>query len=208
MLRVLHIPKTAGSSLKIAFRDYFGNKFVQDYANHRNPILVPFYAPGEGQMDVVDREGYRAALKQYGAKAISSHGSYERLSWLVPPEDTILFLRDPIQMVVSDYEYDSRFHPNPPLVEWIHQAERRNKISLLTKGLDLKLPFIGIKERYEESLVALNKRFGLNLSPRVVNVNPNKRIFRNPYTLDPEVEKEIARLNSEDVALYKEWSQR
>ncbi len=40
LLRFLHLPKTGGSSLKLACKDRFGARAIQDYGNNRHPALV------------------------------------------------------------------------------------------------------------------------------------------------------------------------
>lgn len=120
---------------------------VRDYPNNGREFLLPFLRlepDGRRTQDseVTDRIGMRRALVRNGTKLIAGHGSYQRLAWLVPAERTIVFFREPVQQVVSQYEHNSRVRlergqaPMPyTLLEWARREEWRNVQTRTTGGL-------------------------------------------------------------------------
>lgn len=214
LLRFLHIEKTAGSSLGHAFRRYFGPRYVRDYPNEGSRMLLPFLrlrpdgTRGPGYTPIIDPDGMRAALEERGAAVIAGHGPFERLSWLVPAERTIVFLRDPVERVASQYFHNDRVRRAAgmppiqlPLIEWAADDRWRNVQARNTEGLDLDAAFVGFTERYAESIERLNRRFGLRLLAQHGNVNPKKRVGEM-YDLDRDTRAELVRLNERDVELY------
>ena len=176
-------------------------------------MLLPFLQlhdgkRGHGYTPIIDREGMRAALDRRQVAIIAGHGPYERLSWLVPAERTIVFFRDPVERVVSHYHHNNRVRRAAgmgpvglPLVQWAADDRWRNVQTQLTEGLDLDAAFIGVTERYAESVERLNRRFGLRLRALPGNVNPSKRVGER-YDLDHDTRAELLRLNELDIELY------
>jgi hypothetical protein len=154
--------------------------------------------------DEGSKERLRAVLEQHGTKVISGHGVYTRLSWLVPPEQTIVFFRNPVDRVLSHHAAHLRkmvkesSPANLSLLEWAQAPENCNLMTQLSEGLDLAKAFIGITEEYEESLQRLNARFGLDLKMRHDHRNPKKK-----YEIDSATREKLLDLNQRDVALYE-----
>ena len=209
LLRFLHIPKTAGSTLGQSLSGYFREYGIRDYGHLTTNPVMPFLGNAQGYAkEILDREGYRSCIEKKRFKMLMSHGSFHRLSWLIPSNHTIVFFRNTVDRLVSEHAHIIRMRierskPAPePLEEWIHFDNRRNYQSKNTEGLDCGLAFVGITELYEESVAALNERFGIRIGTFEGNVNPQKTV-REPYKLDPALRKEIELLNEDDMALYE-----
>lgn len=146
-----------------------------------------------------------------------SHHTYTERLFEIAPKDVVVFFREPVSRVVSQWAYERRekrktvrwsnvgkYRHNPveepSLLE--HAVANPNVQSRFVKGLDLTETFVGLFEEYSESLTRLNARFDLQLEERRVNVNPN------PVAVDTETREEILRLNAEDLELYVRMRER
>jgi hypothetical protein len=227
----MHMPKTGGAALKRSLIARFGEKRcildqgppqLQKMRAHRPRLRywtalinghVEMCGPGpeddgwvEKRVRTYERHFRRVAEAQ-DIQVVAGHGDYGRLSWLIPDDKTFVFFRDPVERVISQYHHQCRKEnvaPGVSVLEWASESPMRANVqSRIVKGLDLDKAFVGITERYEESVSRLNDRWPhLRLEIVEANVNPDKTI-RAHYALEPEVRAELERLNADDSALYE-----
>ncbi len=194
----IHIPKTAGVSVRNILKEHFGPGFVQYY------------------WQITDAWG--RVLPKVPAQAACVHGHYEadKLTDIFPQARLITWVRDPVERVVSSYYHRLR-DPDPkhPVCHELHSKRLsmadyaalplvRNE---MTHYFGRKKPadfhFIGIVEEFERSLAVMTRLLGLPAAPlRRDNVNPEKAAGR--YELDPAVRREILAANQQDADLYAE----
>lgn len=196
----VHIPKTAGTSLRNAAERYFGDRILRDYgptAKATSPeILEHVYATPNRRKLIKLLESRQIAM-------IAGHIPYAAYADLIPPEKVLVVLREPVQRVVSEYHHAARFGDcRRKLVDFAARPLQRNKQSLFVDGLDLShAALVGLSERYADSLALLKTRTGLALPILEHNLNPNKALS-DEYLVTEEEREGVRALNADDVILY------
>ena len=192
----IHIPKTAGVSIRNILKEHFGPGFVLYY------------------WEFTDAWG--RVVDQVPPDATCVHGHYQtdQLIGVFPQAKLITWVRDPVERVISSYYHRLR-DPDPrhPVCHELH----RRKLSVteyaalplvrneMTQFFGSKKPmdfhFIGIVEEFDQSLAMMARLLGMpEASPRRDNVNPEKIPGR--YQVDAMVRREIQSLNEQDADLY------
>jgi FkbM family methyltransferase len=195
LIRFIHIPKTAGTSLREEFLSVFGNRAIQDYDNIRSPIIRGIPSNSKGLLEV---------LEAHNTRVFMSHAPYAQQADIFAPENTIVFVRDPIDRLLSQYHFLVRSGMlDGPLLAYAQIGQIANLQTHCTNGLPLEKAFVGITEHYEESLRGINARFGLTLKHRVSNRNPNKQI-NVPYQISPEERERLEQICKDDITLYSQ----
>jgi len=198
----VHIPKTAGVSIRNILKEHFGPGFVLHY------------------WQITDAWGRVLAQVPPDATCIHGHYQTDKLTRLFPEARLLTWVRDPVERVVSSYFHRLR-DPDPqhPVCRELHEKKLsvveyaslplvRNEMA---RFLGSKQPadffFIGIVEQFEASFALMARLLGITgTSLRRDNVNPEKPAGR--YTLDPSVRREIEALNELDADLYADCLRR
>lgn len=206
MILSVHIPKTAGVSVRNILKEHYGPGFVLHY------------------WQITDAWG--RVLEQVPDNAACVHGHYhtDALTGRFPSATLITWVRDPVDRVVSSYFHRLRDpdwqHPvcvelhekKLSLVQYAALPLVRNE---MTRYFGSKQPgdfaFIGIVEDFERSLVVMKQVLGMpDIPARRDNVNPDKPA--GGYVLGAQIREEIAAHNAEDVSLYAQcmrlWRER
>lgn len=223
----LHIGKTAGSTLrKVLLRNYPRSTVISIGSRSPNPTRLR----REETIEIFESlpEGRRLS-----ARLITGHTIFG-IHELVPrPSVYITLLRDPVRLVISQYEYVRRREDH-----WLHaQARRltlaeyvRSGISLETDNSqtraisgDRETPFgvcdetmlelakrnieecfavVGLTERFDESLLLMQRTFGWR---RIHYVRANAAPRRTKPRLRPEVAAIVEEQNHLDIELYR-WA--
>lgn len=138
--------------------------------------------------------------------------AYDRF-W--PDRHLITMVRHPVQRLISNYYHFLRRHDasNPASVclhekrltlrEFAELELMQNEISRYTAGrMPADFAFVGISERYQESLLLLRRTFKINgpMSATHDNVNPER--ITPDYHLSSADYDHIARLNAADMRWY------
>ena len=197
MILSVHIPKTAGVSIRNILKEHYGAGFVLHY------------------WQITDAWG--RTLEAVPAEAACVHGHYQTdaLTQQFPDATLITWVRDPVDRVASSYFHRLRDPDwqHPVCVE-LHQK----KLTLvqyaalplvqneMTRFFGSKRPedfaFIGIVEDFERSLTYMEHLLGVaDIPSRCDNVNPAKPV--GGYVLDAQTRREIAQHNAADASLYE-----
>ncbi|HEY3237896.1 MAG TPA: hypothetical protein VGJ84_24465 [Polyangiaceae bacterium] len=201
----IHVPKTAGTSFRNAAEQRFSGRVLLDYGRN-NP------ATSEAIIQHVYERPDRIALARLIAERnigmICGHVDYQTYAHLAPPERVVVFLREPVQRVVSEFHHFRRFYGyEGSLMEYARHSLQLNRQSRMVKGLNLaRAGLVGLSEYYGESLRLLARRTGLELSHLEVNTNP-ERLGTPRYQVLEEEDAELRELNAEDVLLYRRASE-
>ena len=201
MILSIHIPKTAGVSIRNVLKEHYGPGFVQYY------------------WQITDAWG--KILEKVPVEATCVHGHYQTdvLTECFPDATLMTWVRDPVERVVSSYHHRLR---DP---DWRHPVcveLHEKKLSLdayaalplvrneMTGFFGSKRPedfaFIGVVEDFELSLAAMKRRLGLPAAHlRRDNGNPDKN--SEFYAIDPRVRRKIECCNASDMQLYEKCLQ-
>src|SRR5258708_361553 len=193
----IHIPKTAGVSIRNILKEHYGPGFVQHYWQ--------------------GTDAWGQILKEVPADAICLHGHYQaaQLTHIFPEAALIPWVRDPVERVVSSYFHRLRApdwrHPvchemhsrKLSLAEYAALPLVRNEI---THYFGSKKPedflFIGIVEEFDQSLARMAALLDIPAArSRRDNVNPEKQ--KRHYEFPLAVRREIQQLNEQDLRLYE-----
>jgi len=198
----IHIPKTAGVSIRNVLKEHFGTGFVLYY------------------WQISDAWG--RVLDSVPSSATCVHGHYQadKLARLFPKARLITWVRDPVERVVSSYHHQLR---EPDMHNSVCRELHNRKLSLteyaalplmrneMSRYFGSKKPedflFIGIVEEFEASLALMTQLLGIRGAPlRRDNVNPGKPAGR--YEIDPVVRQAIQLANEQDADLYADCQRR
>jgi len=195
----VHIPKTAGTSFRSAASEYYGkHRILNDYgyeSEETSEVVLRHYYQDE------DAGLLRDASKSY--QLISGHYPASRYSEIFPDAPVVVFIREPIARVVSEYNHLCNLNGYKGSFRSFYNEEvYQDRQHKLLAGLSLKeLAFVGITDEYDLSLSVFNDLFEANLQSRSMN----KGHYQNNTLSDLSKEEvdEIAKLNQKDIALYQ-----
>jgi hypothetical protein len=199
----IHIPKSAGTSFRRVLESLYGDALWLNYGS------------------IVARDGARPDLVPDGTACIHGHFMADAFDDLFPRSTLIAWLRDPVERVVSIYYHFLRspemqdgscralIENRLTLVEFAELDWMRNGSTRYLAGKPLEaFAFLGIAERYSDSLRVFSRQFcgGRALPDARDNTNPERMTER--YPLAPTVYDRLLELNRDDVALYQATKER
>ncbi len=199
-LLFIHIPKTAGTSLRMAAHCYYGgNNLLLDYgvnSDETSPCIQKYIYTNH------DRYRFSQYLDERNTSFLAGHFHDMKYSPLFPARNVISFLREPYEQVVSHYEHFVRLHGYENKFSDFVQEERFvNFQSKLLRSRPLEMfGLIGITEEYGASLDLLNWLYGIELPAMKVNQNASKN--REKYKVDPEKLELVKEHNAQDFEFY------
>jgi len=199
-LLFLHIPKAAGTSFRIAAeRNAWCWKVYSDYGDD----------PGTSRLIKKCRK-----LKEYSSienlvnkrTILAGHFSIRRYGRYYPLENIVSFVRDPIQRLLSHYHYmirTDRYDGN--LETFVEDPSFQNVQSKIFGKCPIEaVGFIGLTEKYNESLELIDKVYALRVPVKLLNRNKEKR--KAPYDVEQELIDLIILHNQADIDLYEKVS--
>lgn len=190
----VHIMKTGGTTFNRIIRSLFSEKgFVfrdKTFRSDRRNEIILFTDKSEKYIP------YQLDLGKH--KYILGHftvNKYKHLGW---PQ--ITFLRDPVKRVVSYYSVwsHSKLSPKWSIEKFAEKCP--NYMHFMTGGNLDEFTFIGICERYEESLQIFEKMFRIKIPDK--NLWYNKTPKRKVFTPTAEQIKFVEMCNKLDIQLY------
>ena len=199
----VHIPKTAGTSFRRGAEKYFSRKrIVYDYG-----VNSDVTSPLVKKSLYVDHPDFWQFSKALGKSAmIAGHVPIRRFVSLWGAGNTVTFLREPLQRIVSEYAHFVRHKGYQGSFKEFYSAPKMcNRQHRMLFGVNLEMiGLIGLTERYSESLEMLNDQF----STRILNRNDNlgKHRPKGQYEFGEEDIVELTKLNRKDVELYQHAS--
>lgn len=204
MLLVVHIPKTAGTSLRLALQQSFGlARVARDYgpqsdfttdAVRRHMYQNPTKSSARGLVSELRNSGYAALV---------GHFPYSRYGRFFEGERVIAFVREPLERTCSEYLHktgNGTFQGT--FEEFIQLSPQQNLQSRFLHGHSGEM-FLGLTEHYRSSMQSLNERFESRLKTRKVNVGTSGGGARHMESLPGELTRRFYELNSKDLELYE-----
>ncbi len=207
MLVFIHINKTGGRTVRYILRSTFGTRHCEVEPWHARWADPPFSS-----------EDLRRLRKVYpNLKSIGGH----RLRGYVDLQDNgtefqyFTFMREPVKTSASHFQYNVDYRGKIDLVfeDWIQQDWPRNRQTKMIAGeadvdkairiLEGKRVFVGMTERFDESMVLLKVLMApsLNLAYRRVNVARNNALAENLLSTE-STRQMLIEANRADLALY------
>ena len=200
----VHIPKTAGTSFRVAAERQFSKKrVVFDYGEH-SPVtsqsaLDYLYVP-----EKPDMEGFLKYCRQQHVQLIAGHKPATRFLPSVRIGNVITFVREPLQRAFSGYLHfrrDGRF--TGTFREYFSDPSQTNTLERMLGKVSLRaMGFVGLTEHYDESLRMINQRYGWRI--RKKRVNRSRFFDPGPEKISAEDRAAFRELNAADYALYRE----
>lgn len=194
----LHIPKTAGTSFRLGAQRAFGREaMLFDYgadSAETSPLVRDFvYQRG-------DKAGLFHYMQDHQVRLFGGHFAARRYAGLFEPEQTVTFLRHPVDRVVSHYRYLARRGTvGDDFAAFVRMPKFANLQSTMLAGLDVqRVAVLGVTEHYLPSLRALNRCFGTTIP----FLWKNRGNAPRPAEADA-LAAEVLAANQRDVALFE-----
>lgn len=198
----IHIPKTAGTSFRLAAQERINPKAIlKDYGPNSQVtsqiILDTVYNKSKGKESLVNE------IIQNKIQFLTGH--FHAVKYLDIFDDNVrwcTFLRNPIQRVISEYHHLVGANTyDKPLDCFISEQANCSRQSQLISGLRLTdFYFVGITEYYNDSLELFNKITNLDFPYLKTNVR-SKSVDENQENID--LVKKMESNNVEDAQLYE-----
>ena len=204
MIAVVHIHKTAGTTLAGVLKRSYGTRHLDVLEIDRS---TPYLTPDE----------LRRIMARFYPRldSITAHPVriYAGLEEVVPDIDYVTFLRDPIERTASHYQYDVQVGGvEIPFEEWItHDAVPDRQTRILAgpqaSGEDAialmpRFSFVGRSDRFDESLVLMQRKLSIpDIRYHSKWVAPSNQIKRR-LLADPDSVEQLAAVNRQDQKVW------
>ncbi|NCC83757.1 MAG: hypothetical protein EOM03_06480 [Clostridia bacterium] len=197
----IHIPKTAGTSFRMAALHCFGEAALcQDYGP-TSPETSPL-ALAKAYEDQ-DLFGLQQALEESSCRFFGGHVALTRYASLFQAMRFVSFVREPVAQLCSHFAHYVRLHGYTDTLEAFLANPHRGAglQSRMLSGLPLEaMGFVGVTERYEDSLRVFNACYDCDFLPEKHNLNPEKN--GSAYEISKELLAKFDQLMAQDLALY------
>jgi hypothetical protein len=208
MLVFVHINKTAGSTVRYILRSSYGSRHCD---------VEPWQADwDEAPFSTTDLRRLRRIYPNLASIAGHRVTGYADLHENGTEFTYFTFLRDPLKLCASRFQYHVNHRKKKGLVfeEWIQRDWLRNAQTKRIAGttsaddairiIQAKSMFVGLTERFDESMVLLKalRANDLNIGYTPVNVARNDDLARELLT-KPSTRKALMEANEADLELYE-----
>jgi hypothetical protein len=208
MLVFVHINKTAGRTMRYILRSSYGARHCEV-----EPWHAPFEDPPFSTEDLRRVRRIYPKLESIAGHRVAGHVDLDE------PETEFryfTFLRDPLKTTASRFQYqvDYRKKQGLEFEEWIQRDWTRDGQTKRIAGVDdvgeairvieRKEIFVGVVERFDESLVMLKalRASDLNISYRRVNVAKRNTLAAR-LLADEHTRQMLTDANQHDLELYR-----
>lgn len=187
----IHINKTAGKS----FRQILSNNYGQSL------FCINTDDSDKQHRSLSCRPDELAGMIPSTAKALHGHFTARDISNFVGDTPIIVWLRNPVDRVISNYFHDwNNNYTDLNIEEYVLQ--NTNKISKMLDGVRFKQLIVGFQENFDQDVIRIGRMFGWkHLTTHKLNVG-----------IKSDVSADILRLieicNREDIHLYTELKKR
>lgn len=208
MLVFIHINKTAGSTVRYILRSSYGVRHCDVEPWHSAREDPPF--------SIADLRRLRRLYPNLAS--IAGHRITGYVDLREPGTDVAYFtiLRDPLKLCASRFQYHVDYRQKRHLVfeDWIQQEWLRNaqtqriagtqRVDDAIRVLDERGMFVGLTERFDESMVLLQslRAHDLNIAYSPVNV-ARKGSIAASLLGDSRTRQALVDANQADLALYE-----
>ncbi|MEA3491829.1 MAG: sulfotransferase family 2 domain-containing protein [Campylobacterota bacterium] len=200
-LLFIHIPKTAGTSFRLAAKDFYGEEniffdYSPDSVETSSEILDSIYIKKDPY------ELYRELTKK-PLSFLSGHFPEKKYMMFYEATNIISFVRDPVKQVVSHYNHHIKYLDyKKEFYDFINDARFQNIQSRLLSRRNIGMyGFLGVTDQYDKSIEIFNAVYQANLLSIYENRSDNSTV--NAEEIDKNIIDLIYRFNEEDIKFYK-----
>jgi hypothetical protein len=208
MLAFIHVAKTGGRTIELILRNTYGVRYAHAVPWHSpDPDrVIPKYEPA----DLRRLLRIWPPLAAIGGHAVALWSDFDRER----PVRWFAFLRDPLKRAASHYQFHAATEKQPrSFEEWLawdvprdHQVRafsRRVDVEEAIAAIAEKHVFIGLLERFDESLVLLRKLVApeLRLGYRRQNTAADNSLAKE-LLADAGNRERLAELHRQEFRLY------
>jgi hypothetical protein len=203
MIISVHVPKCAGTSFRHVLESLCGPQVWYNYGT--------IFSRGQARADLVPE----------GARFIHGHFLADAFDDLFPQRRLVTWVRHPIERVVSNYHHFLRapdmrddccraLHEGKLGLEAFAELEwMRNESTRYLAGKPVEdFEFVGITERFGESIGQFCRTFGYRDVVRHPRVNINPGRVSESYALPDRVRARLLELNRDDLGWYARAAER
>ena len=198
-LYFIHIPKTAGTSFREALeRSFHVYKDYGEDSKQTSPVIKQYL------YDEDDLYSLKKKVLEKNSFCLTGHTSMMKYISFVPIEHTVTFIRKPVEQLLSHYNHFVMLHDyKGELAEFLKKPMNKNLQSRCLQGLPLGLiGYIGLTEKYDESIDIINQQYGLSLGRKKYNVNKSRALIGNE--LEQHLNERFLEKNKQDIEMYEE----
>lgn len=207
MLVFIHINKTAGRTVRWILRSSYGMRHCE---------AEPWHGSSNGPFSAADLRRLRRIYPRMASLAGHRVTGYADLDSVATDLRYFTFVRDPVKLTASRFQYHVDYRNKPGLVfeEWLEREWLRNPqtkqigggpdVEAALRAIERKDIFVGLTEHFDESLVLLKNLRAPDLDTAYTPVNVAKRgTLAKELLADRKTREAIAEANAADVALYE-----
>lgn len=201
----VHVPKTAGTSLRVALEKAIGlNHIVYDYGKQSDLTSDIVLQHMYGQQDLW---AFSRALSRRQGRLISGHFSASKYARHYGLASSIVFLREPYERAVSEYKHALSHHGYEGTFRaFFERKPFHNRQSEFLAGMPIPaFGVLGLTERYPESLQLVAEFLDMDLNYLDINKEDPQKSQRS--VIEAGDREAFYQLNKKDVALYKRASE-
>ena len=201
----IHIPKTAGTSFRVAAEEYYHkDNILYDYSPH-------FKETSKCVIEMVYENQDYYKLYKYIRKLensfFSGHFHANKYNSLYDTLNVVSFVRDPVEQVISHYNHFKNNHNyEKSFREFIREQKFRNIQSKTLSGKHIALyGFLGLTEEYNASIDLFNAIYSTKLPYKQINIKKEGSLNRED--IDEQTLELIRQLNAQDIEFYDSTKQ-
>ncbi len=203
-----HIGKTGGTSVRHAAFEHFGqDRCVCLYAEGRAANTGGAFEIHTATLEATGkpRAAAIAVLDLIDEKRPAFFSTHNPMfGRFIPPENTAAFFREPVDRVISNYNFWKNLGRDVPAFEdYALDPGQANKQAITVRNIDIdEIAVVGMTSEHEASIGMMNRRFGVELP----TLRSNKTKWR-PWrvkrsALPADLIRQIEDLNADDMAVY------
>ncbi|HKZ80695.1 MAG TPA: hypothetical protein VJ124_20640 [Pyrinomonadaceae bacterium] len=207
MLVFIHINKTAGRTVRYILRSSFGVRHCEV-----EPWHAPWTGPPFSTHDLQRLRRLYPNLESIGGHRVTGYSDLQENG---TEFKYFTFMRDPLKTCASRFQYNVQYRGKKGLVfeEWIQKDWTRNHQTKLIAGvpdvneairlIQAKHIFVGLTERFDESMALLKALIANNLSISYKPVNVSRQNTVAEGLLSNERARQmLVEANQADLELY------